>query len=288
MPGIAGILGSRSMEEGALTVRRMTSTMLHESSYTSGVCVDEGLRACVGWVSHRDSFADCMPVWNERRDICLIFTGEEFTEVDRLQQLKDRGHSFDAHNATYLIHQYEAEGLAFLERLNGWFTGVVIDRRERRAVLFNDRFGLQRLYYNEAPTGFYFASEAKALLKVLPNLRQVDPLALAENFSFGCVLRNQTLFPKVALLPGASVWTFSPERTKKGRYFEVSTWEEQSPLDEAQYCRSPAGGVHPRASKVPSTGPAVGHVTDSRFRRPHDHGVGQVATWYVALLHVRE
>jgi len=36
-------------------------------------------------------------------------------------------------------------------------------------VLFNDRYGMQRLYYNESREAFYFAAEAKAVLAVCPN-----------------------------------------------------------------------------------------------------------------------
>lgn len=236
MPGIAGMIGSRCMKEGEHAVREMIQTMMHEPFYTSAMWVDERLRVSVGWVGHRGSFADCMPVWNEMRDICLMFTGEDFTEAERLHELKARGHCFQSDNATYLVHLYEEEGLSFLERLNGWFSGVLIDRRKSTAVLFNDRYGLQRLYYHATSIGFFFASEAKALLKVLPKLRAIDASALAETFSFGCVLGNRTLFPGVALVPGASKWTFADGAVNKQRYFEMGTWESQPPLNEAQYC----------------------------------------------------
>ena len=36
-------------------------------------------------------------------------------------------------------------------------------------VLFNDRYGLNRVYYHEEADAFYFASEAKSLLSVLDN-----------------------------------------------------------------------------------------------------------------------
>src|SRR4029078_8738662 len=92
------------------------------------------------------------------------------------------------------------------------FTVLLVDLRQRNVVLFNDRYGLQRIYYHEHPAGFYFSSEAKALLKALPELRELDLASLAETFSFGCVLGNKTLFPKIALLPGGSSWTFAGDR----------------------------------------------------------------------------
>ena len=58
----------------------------------------------------------------------------------------------------------------FLEKLNGWFSGVLLDLREQKFVLFNDRYGVNRIYYHEDSRGFYFSSEAKSLLKILPAL----------------------------------------------------------------------------------------------------------------------
>ena len=239
MPGIVGIIGSASMEESTFRLRCMTDAMMHESFYTSGIYISEPLRSCVGWVSHEASFSDCMPVWNETRDVCVIFSGEDFTETGEIARLRARGHRCDLNNATYLVHLYEEGGIKFLERLNGWFNGVVIDFRERKIVLFNDRYGLRRIYYHEHATGFYFSSEAKSLLRVLPELRQLDLTSLGETFSCGSVLEGRTLFSKIALLPGAARWTFTGKHgIKKETYFSPEVWENQPILSGDEYCEN--------------------------------------------------
>ena len=47
-------------------------------------------------------------------------------------------------------------------------------------MLFNDRYGMQRVYYHESKEAFYFAAEAKAILAVRPELRRPDPRGLGE------------------------------------------------------------------------------------------------------------
>ena len=37
-------------------------------------------------------------------------------------------------------------------------------------MLFNDRYGMQRIYYHQSKDAFYFAAEAKAILAVRPEL----------------------------------------------------------------------------------------------------------------------
>lgn len=171
-------------------------------------------------------------MWNEKKDICLIFVGEDFTDHDVIAGLRGCGHDFAPGTAAYLVHQYEDKGPAFLTRLNGWFCGVLIDLREQKAILFNDRYGASRLFFHENEDGLYFASEARALLRVLPETRRLDFKSVGEFLSCGSVLQNRTLFSGISLLPGAAQWTFSRDRTlRKESYFEPSQWEARSPLE---------------------------------------------------------
>lgn len=238
MPGIAAIIGTGDERVCGEQIRRMIDSMMHEPFYSSGTYVNRSLGVYVGWVALDGAFADCMPVWNERKDSCLIFSGEVFPDKGDLEQLKNRGHEFDISNATYLIHLYEEKGEAFIDDLNGRFNGVLIDISRKKVILFNDRFGMQRIYLHEKDGSFYFSSEAKSLLRILPALRSLDDQGLGEVFSCGCVLEDRTLFRGVGLLPPASKWTFSGGGvTGKERYFELSRWEDQPELDAERYSR---------------------------------------------------
>ena len=124
----------------------------------------------------------------------------------------------------------------FLEKLNGWFSGVLVDLREQKFVLFNDRYGVNRIYYHEDAGGFYFSSEAKALLKILPGTRQLDLRSLGEVLSCEAVLENRSLFSGISLLPAGSAWVFSRgEPVKKKTYFKQEAWESQPELSEADF-----------------------------------------------------
>src|SRR6266404_532121 len=236
MPGITGIIGRKPRSENRAELEAMVASMTHEPFYTSGTLANERLGLWIGWTGFEGSFSDCMPVWNENKDVCLVFAGEEFTDAEQITALKARGHLFDPENASYLVHMYEEKGPGFLERLNGWFSGVVMDLRQNRIFLFNDRYGINRIYHHQNANGFYFASEAKALLKVLPETRSVDHASLGEFFSCGCVLQNRSVFSGVSLVPGGSVWSFSPgELVRKEVYFKKELWEEQPQLSGPEY-----------------------------------------------------
>jgi asparagine synthase (glutamine-hydrolysing) len=236
MPGILGIISQRPSAENAASLERMRRTMIHESFYTSGTYTNDKLGVWAGWVCHRGAFSDCQPIWNERRDICLIFSGENCVDPAQIRLLKGKGHEFAEGDASYLVHLYEEQGTGFLAKLNGLFSGLLVDLRENKAMLFNDRYGMNRIYYHQAKDGFYFASEAKALLKVLPELRQLEMRSVGEFFSCGCVMQNRTLFTGVFQMPGGSAWTFVPgQPVRKDAYFAKEQWESQPQLTAAQY-----------------------------------------------------
>jgi asparagine synthase (glutamine-hydrolysing) len=139
MPGIAGIISNRFKAEDRLQLDSMVRALMHEDFYKSGSLVNEKAGVAVGWVSHPGSFSDCMPVWNEEKNVLLVWTGEDYQERSRIDKLRTGGHEFNATNASYLVHFYEERGLKFLEDINGWFSGLLVDFRENRKVLFNDR-----------------------------------------------------------------------------------------------------------------------------------------------------
>ena len=235
MPGIVGLITNRPAADAQRELREMVQALCHESFYTSGMWTDPAWGIYAGWVARRGSFADGASLKNESGDVNLVFSGEEYPEPGSVRTLNQRGHAFEPDGASYLVHRYEDEP-DFPKQLNGRFHGIVTDRRHEKAILFNDRFGLQRLYYYEGQDAFYFAAEAKAILKVRPELRSIDPRSLGEFIVCGCALENRTLFPGIHVLPPGSAWVFrGGELEKKNVYFQPREWEEEEPLKPETY-----------------------------------------------------
>ncbi len=235
MPGIVGLVTRMPRELAEPELLRMVEALRHDPSYGAGTWVDEALGVYVGWTVRKNSFSDGMPICNERGDVVLVFSGEEYPEPGTARRLKERGHGVKVEGPSYLVHLYE-EDPAFLTGLNGRFHGLLTDRSRGTATLFNDRFGMHRIYYHESKEGFYFAAEAKAILAVRPKLRTADPRGLGEFVACGCVLENRTLFEGIHVLPPAAAWAFrdgSIER--KENYFQPQEWEEQVPLEPESY-----------------------------------------------------
>jgi asparagine synthase (glutamine-hydrolysing) len=201
--------------------------MEHEAFYDSGVYSVPDMDIYAGWVAHENSLATGQPFFNERRDVVLLFSGECFVDPETRTGLMQKGHRLGQAAVSWLVHLYEEEGDRFFEKLNGLFSGLLIDKRQGRAFLFNDRYGMERIYWHKTKDATCFASEAKALLRVLPELRAFDQEGVAQFLTFGCTLGQRTLFQGVELLPEASVWSFENGRCQKRKYFSPETWESQ-------------------------------------------------------------
>ena len=235
MPGIAGIISRLPAANCLRTVQTMTAAMQHESFHASGNFSVAELGVFAGWVAHENSFASSQVFENETKEVALIFCGEVFAEPATQAQLRRDGHQFSETGGAWLVHLYEARGDKFFEELNGLFSGLLIDRRQNRVFLFNDRFGMERVYWHETADAFYFATEAKALLRVLPATREFDADGVAHFFGVGCTMGWRSLFRGIQLLPGGSLWKFANGACRKEKYFSPASWEGQPALTAEDY-----------------------------------------------------
>lgn len=229
VPGLVGIVGDLPEPEAREQLRRMVQSIHHESFYVADTWFAPEMGVYLGWVHRKGSYAENMPVSSEAGDVLLFFSGEEISSIGNA-------------DANYLPRLYE-EQKNFPGSLNGLFHGVVVDRKKGLSVLFNDRYGMHRLYWYQGKQALYFAVEAKAILAVCPEARRVDPRGLGEFLTVGCVMQNRSLFSGVGVLPPGSRWLIRQGTVEsKDCYFEPAEWEAQEPLDADSYCEA-LGGV---------------------------------------------
>lgn len=226
MPGIVGIIYKSAPQNAEGFIHAMLEVMRHEADYKSGMCSAPELGIYAGWISHQDSFAVTQSGPSHDEMVDIVFSGEIFEDEPYPVQLGRKR----------ITRLYQQKGESFVSELNGLFSGLLIDRRNRRAILFNDRYGLDRIYLHESPRALYFASEAKALLRVIPETREFDSDGLRDLFSYGCTLEGRTFFRGIKTLPPASIWSFSASGgLAKSTYFSTEKWEYQSPISEEEF-----------------------------------------------------
>ena len=73
------------------------------------------------------------------------------------------------------------------------FAFAIWDKKKQRLICARDRFGIKPFYYCQLGDVFYFASEAKALVPFLDDIR-TNKSALAEYLTFQYTIGEKTLF----------------------------------------------------------------------------------------------
>ena len=206
----------------------MAAAMRHRGPDGEGFLFDEARAPGLALGMRRLSIIDLpgghQPIWNETRDVAVIFNGELYNYRQLRDSLLLCGHRFTTNSDTeILVHAWEEWGEDCLRELRGMFAFALLDLRRRHAtvpVLFlaRDPLGIKPLYYTQTPDGFAFASEVRALLAAGVCSKQLSQDALTAYLLFGSVSEPVTLLEGVfSLPPGHKMLLHIPERRRVPR-----------------------------------------------------------------------
>lgn len=228
-------------------MRAMTAAMRHrgpdEEGFLSGDTRAPGLALGMRRLSIIDIAGGHQPVWNETRDVAVIFNGELYNYRELREQLALCGHRFATQSDTeILVHAWEEWGEDSLNELQGMFAFALLDLRERYAtapILFlaRDPLGIKPLYYTQTADGFAFASEVRALLASGAAPKQLSQDALTSYLLFGSVSEPVTLLEGVfSLPPGHRMLVYVPDRRRTPR---ARPWWDPAQSPAARDTRKP-------------------------------------------------
>lgn len=232
MPGICGAIDRANMPDLGAMVHRM----MHHPWYVVNQYTDPGEGVALGQVGLGFTDATEQPVFNEDRSLVIVTTGEIYDQVEQRRVLEKQGRTFRTDGFGELVlHGFESGGHEFLRGLHGAFGAALWDARRRRLVLINDRFGLKPIYYVHRPGRLVFASEIKALLVDSQVSRRLNLRGVAQFFTFGQLLAEDTLLEAVRLLPAATCLTYDAgqDRVTLERYWRLTAGPGPGPVVEA-------------------------------------------------------
>lgn len=165
------------------------------------------LRRSKAWLGHRrlsiiDLEGGRQPIGNEDGSLWIVCNGEIYNYQDLRPSLIAKGHVFTTESdCEVILHLYEDEGEACLQKLRGMFAFAIWDERKQQLFCARDRLGQKPLYYAQRQDGLFFASEIKALLKADPTLRQMSAEAFDEYMTLRLVGAPKSMFQGINKLP---------------------------------------------------------------------------------------
>ncbi len=228
MCGICGFAYASSSVEAESRVRKMAAAMVHRGPDEDGFLVDDSRAPGAAMGMRRLSIIDLpgghQPVWNEARDVAVVFNGELYNYRELRERLLLAGHRFTTSSDTeILVHGWEEWGEDLLGELRGMFAFALLDMRKHFAtvpVLFlaRDPLGIKPLYYVQTAHGFAFASELRSLLASGAVDRNLSSDALTSYLLFGSVSEPVTLVEGAfSLPPGHALLLHLPDRRRTPR-----------------------------------------------------------------------
>ena len=260
MPGIFGIVdldqdASACPSERFGIISQMAAAMCYEPAYVADIVSCPGVNACVGWVG----WSSNAPVG--RRTTAptriMLTAGEPVVTVASTADSNDECYVAGA-GARELAAQIHEHGVDGLQGVQGAFAGFFVDQRLGNCVLFNDRYGVERLFIHADRSRILFASEAKAILAVAPSSRAIDEFGLAEWLTCGCTMGTRSLFRNVEVLAGGTAITFKPDRgAVRTRYFDRARLEQLPPASPHEFVENFAASLRSAVNKAIGTPPGA-------------------------------
>jgi len=168
MCGIGGIIGESNKQKGLLINKKIH----HRGPDGSGIWTSEENEFPTTICHTRLKIIDLteegsQPFFSKDQRYVFTYNGEIYNYLELRKELKKKGCVFRTNTDTeVLLEGLILEGKEFLLKCNGMWAFCLWDRKEKKALLARDRFGVKPLYYSLI--GGYkliFASEMKAIVQ---------------------------------------------------------------------------------------------------------------------------
>ena len=226
MCGICGIVSeSLPSSEIARRLRSAGAVQDHRGPDDSDELVTSCSGRAVGLGFVRLSILDLatglQPILSREDGCAIACNGQVYNYLELREEVSTENFTTTG-DMEVALHLYRKLGRGFLDRLNGMYAGAIFDPRQKRLLLFRDRFGIKPLYYIETGEGFFFASEVKALLTLSDIEPEMETEVLPVYLSYRYVPGERTMFRGIRRLPPGSFLDLdlSSGEWKVRRYWE--------------------------------------------------------------------
>jgi len=203
----------------SLTV--MNELQKHRGPDGEGIWIHES--ESIGFGHRRLSIIDLTPFGSQpmtdHEGNWIVYNGEIYNHKEIRKELGED--LFFSHSDTEVIlRAYKKWGPECLEHLRGMFAFAIWDEKKKQLFCARDRFGIKPFYYCIIDGTLFFASEIKAIIAFIENLK-TDLSAFKEYLTFQFCLSGKTLFQGIRELPAAHSLTLKDGNITCKKYWEV-------------------------------------------------------------------
>ena len=220
MCGIAGFSGNIDGNKNEI-LKKMTDKIAHRGPDQEGFYINDDVALGFRRLSIIDLNNGSQPMFNENKDITIVFNGEIYNHLSLREELKNKGHIFANNSDTeVLVHGYEEYGVDLLYRLRGMFAFMIYDSKKKLMFGARDFFGIKPFYYAMPDDNLVFGSEIKSILEFPTVKKEVNEAALEQYLSFQYSVLEETFFKGIYRLPAGHYMIYKDGKLDVTRYFD--------------------------------------------------------------------
>ena len=221
MCGIAGIYNKNINIQIDHKLDLMGKILAHRGPDDSGKWIQEENK--LGFFHQRLSIIDLskkgkQPMTDQSGN-WIVFNGEIYNFKDLRKRFENK--FISGSDTEVILKAYERWGKDCVKHFRGMFAFAIWDESKQELFCARDHFGIKPFYYMESENGFYFASEVKALLPFIDNLKP-DLGALKDYITFQLCLGEKTMFKNIFQIEPAHFMTVSNKGIKTQKYWDVN------------------------------------------------------------------
>ena len=232
MCGISGILSlKKEREDLKKSIELMNSKLKHRGPDGKGVWQNE--KSYIGMGHTRLSIIDLDNRSSQPMSInnlVITFNGEIYNYDILKKSLKSFWNFRTESDTEVILALYKKHGHKCVEFLEGMFSFAIWDIEAETLFCARDRIGIKPFYYMVVDNKFYFASEVKALLPFLGEIKE-DMDGIGEYLIFQYPITDSTMFKNVKQLMPGNLLTINNGRINISKYWDLD-YSEKLTMDK--------------------------------------------------------
>lgn len=219
MCGIAGFISNNTKYDSEKIVRDMLSALRHRGPDQEGVRKKDNVTLGMVRLSIIDKEEHKIPYFAADGSAVIVYNGEIYNHPSLRSNLSMKYDFKTGSDAETVLYHYLDKGTDSFKEYNGMYAFAVYDARRNETYIVRDKTGEKPLYYYSGRDYLAFASEIKAILKLVkPVLNRDCPSYEAYEFSVG----EATLLKDVrSLMPGEYLRVGRSAKPEKHAYWKI-------------------------------------------------------------------
>ncbi|MDO4460071.1 MAG: asparagine synthase (glutamine-hydrolyzing) [Clostridia bacterium] len=233
MCGFAGYIHTEEEFDHAKIIKDMADRIAHRGPDDADYYVDENISLGFRRLSIIDLDGGRQPIYNEDKNLVLLFNGEIYNYQILRKELENAGHKFYTNtDSETLVHGYEEWGTDLCNHLRGMFAFVIWNKTTKELFGARDFFGIKPFYYARMGKSFMFGSEIKSFLSHPDFKKELNENQLESYLSFQYSPCEETFFKNTFKLLPAHWFKYKDGEMKIERYWIPKfNAEEDKPLE---------------------------------------------------------